>query len=260
MSAVQEKTTILNPVGEKLAGILHDTGSQELVIICHGLNSSKDCDFLANLASSLAQTGLSVFRFDFSGNGESEGEFQFGNYSKEAEDLHSVVLHWMLKGRIVKAIVGHSKGGSTVLLYASKYKEVQTVVNASGRLDLKDGLKKHLGEDFLEKIEVGFLDVKDNSGKIMFRVTKDSLMERLSTDLRKAAVMIPKDIRVLSVHGSEDEAVPVRNAFECDKLIANHTLQIIDGADHMYSQHEKDLAETLIKFIQGDLDKSAHSE
>lgn len=248
---------ILNPEGEKLVGILHDTGSKELVIVCHGLRSSKDCSLIVNLSSRLVQAGLSVFRFDFSGNGESEGEFQFGNYSKEVEDLHSVVVHWIQQGRIVKAIMGHSKGGSTVLLYASKYRDVHTIVNASGRIDLKDGLKDRLGEDFLEKIEAGFLDVKDKSGNILFRVTKDSLMERLNTDLKAAASVIPNTCRLLTVHGSEDEVVPVKEAFECDKCVPNHTLQIIDGADHMYSKHERHLADSVIEFIQQDFDRQA---
>eukprot|EP00250_Pteridium_aquilinum_P018150 c23969_g3_i1 orf=154-930(+) len=255
MDAAQERIIIVNPVGEKLIGILHDTGSEDLVILCHGLNSSKDVGLLVNLANSLSQAGLSVFRFDFSGNGESEGEFQFGNYSKETEDLHEVVLYWVQKGRVVKAIVGHSKGGSTLLLYASKFKEVCTIVNASGRLDLKDGLDRILGADYLQRIEAGPLDVKDKSGKIMFRVTNESLMERLNCDLRKAAQAIPKDIRVLSVHGSEDEAVSVDNAYECDKIIANHTLRIVDGADHMYSQHMKDFEEIVKKFILNDAAK-----
>ena len=56
---------------------------------------------------------------------------------------------------------------------------------------------------------------------------------------------------MLTVHGSEDKAVAVDNAFGCDQIIENHTLRIINGADHMYSQHERDLQETVISFIQG---------
>jgi len=40
---------------------------------------------------------------------ESEGEFQYGNYRKEADDLHSVVSHLYQKYDVT-AIVGHSKG------------------------------------------------------------------------------------------------------------------------------------------------------
>lgn len=43
---------------------------------------------------------------------ESEGEFQYGNYWKEVEDLRSVILFLTSQGHKVKAIVGHSKGGS----------------------------------------------------------------------------------------------------------------------------------------------------
>ena len=41
---------------------------------------------------------------------ESEGEFQYGNYRKEADDLHSVVSY-LHQEKYVTAIVGHSKGG-----------------------------------------------------------------------------------------------------------------------------------------------------
>ncbi|KAH7423019.1 hypothetical protein KP509_12G035900 [Ceratopteris richardii] len=221
-----KKLSILNSSGENLAGILHDTGSKDLVILCHGLIASKDFRLLVSLAKTLSNAGLSTFRFDFSGNGESEGKFEFGNYSKEISDLHDVVLYWMQEGRLIKAILGHSKGGSTVLLYASKFKEVNMIINASGRLDLRTGLDKLFNKDFLDKIEAGPLILKNSLGNV-FHVTREDLMQRLSIDVVAAVRTIPKEIRVLSVHGSEDELVDVENAIQCDSLIANHTLQII---------------------------------
>lgn len=41
---------------------------------------------------------------------ESEGTFEFGNYWKEVEDLHSVLLYFSEKDYETSAIVGHSKG------------------------------------------------------------------------------------------------------------------------------------------------------
>jgi alpha/beta superfamily hydrolase len=41
---------------------------------------------------------------------ESEGEFEYGNYRKEADDLHSVVSYLCKEKYDVTAIVGHSKG------------------------------------------------------------------------------------------------------------------------------------------------------
>lgn len=52
-----------------------------------------------------------------------------------------------------------------VLLYASKYRDIQIVVNVSGRYDLKRGIAERLGEDFMEKIKKdGYIDVKNKTG------------------------------------------------------------------------------------------------
>lgn len=40
-AAMQQKVTILNKRDEKLVGLLHDTGSAELVVLCHGFRSTK---------------------------------------------------------------------------------------------------------------------------------------------------------------------------------------------------------------------------
>lgn len=54
-----------------------------------------------------------------------------------------------------------------VLVYASKYHDIHTVVNVSGRYDLKRGISERLGEDFMQKIkEEGFIDVKNKNGNM----------------------------------------------------------------------------------------------
>lgn len=60
-------------------------------------------------------------------------------------------------------------GGSVVLLYAAKYKDVQTVVNISGRFFLERGMERRLGKDYFNKIkENGFIDVRNRKGKKIF--------------------------------------------------------------------------------------------
>lgn len=55
-----------------------------------------------------------------------------------------------------------------MLLYASKYHDVHTVVNVSGRYDLNRGIEERLGNDFLERIKKdGFIDVKNTEGLSM---------------------------------------------------------------------------------------------
>ncbi|XP_043722272.1 uncharacterized protein LOC122669553 isoform X2 [Telopea speciosissima] len=247
----QQKVIIQNSHGEKLVGVLHNTGSTELVILCHGFRSSKEYDTLMNLAAALEKEGISVFRFDFAGNGESEGSFQYGNYRREAEDLHAVVLHFSGVKHQISAILGHSKGGNAVLLYASRYPDVHTVVNVSGRFNLERGIAGRLGKSFMERIKKdGFIDVKDDTGKVEYRVTEESIMDRLTTDMRAACLSIQRDCRVLTVHGSKDEIVPAEDAMEFAKVIPNHKLHIIEGADHGYTAHQAELTAIVLEFMR----------
>ncbi|XP_077212641.1 uncharacterized protein LOC143858496 isoform X2 [Tasmannia lanceolata] len=201
----QQKVAISNSHGEKLIGVLHETGSKELVILCHGFRSSKEQKTMVNLATALATEGISAIRFDFAGNGESEGSFEYGNYKREVGDLRAVVQYYSEGKREISAIVGHSKG------------------------------------------------------KVEYRVTEESLMDRLTTDIHAACHSIDKDCRVLTVHGSVDEIVPVEDASEFAKRIANHKLHIIEGANHGYSSHQIELASIVLDFIRDGLHQDIHT-
>ncbi|KAL8171064.1 hypothetical protein V2J09_022868 [Rumex salicifolius] len=246
----QEKIVIQNCYGERLVGLLHEAGSKEIVVICHGFRSSKECIPMVNLAASLQNSGISGFCFDFAGNGESEGSFQYGNYRREVEDLRAVIQHFLDKMRVIAAIVGHSKGGNVVLLYASKYHHVPRVVNISGRFALETGIEDRLGKDYLQRTKTdGFIDVYNRRGRFEYRVTEESLIDRLTTDVHTSCRSIDKACRVLTVHGSMDRIVPVSDAFEFAKFIPNHVLHVVEGADHEYTMHQDELASVVLKFV-----------
>ncbi|KAL5056657.1 hypothetical protein RYX36_037339 [Vicia faba] len=246
----QKRVVIPNKHGEKLVGILHDSGAKEIVILCHGFRSSKESNTIVNLAAALEKAGISSFRFDFSGNGESDGLFQYGYYRREADDLHSVTQHFRGLNRLVTAIVGHSKGAGVVLLYASKYNDVKAVVNISGRYDLKAGIEERLGKDYMERIkEDGFIDVK-RPGSSGYRVTLESLLDRLDTNMHEACLHIDTECRVLTVHGSSDTVISVEDAYQFAQILPNHTLHIVVGADHSYTNHQNELASYVVDFIK----------
>lgn len=256
-----QKIVVVNDQSEKLVGLLHDTGSKDVVIVCHGFTASKENKIMVNICDALEKEGISAYRFDFSGNGESDGTFAYGNYMKEVEDLYAVVKHFDGANRIVSAIVGHSKGGDVVLLYASKHHDISTVVNLSGRYDLKKGIAERLGEDFMEIIKKnGYIDVKSQkTGEVVFRVTEESLMDRLNTDMHEAALRIDKNCRVLTVHGSADEIIPVEDAYEFSKIIPNHKLHIIEGANHSFTEHQNELVPVVIDYIKSCIQQDKES-
>lgn len=216
---------------------------------------------VANICGALETEGISAYRFDFSGNGESDGSFAYGNYMKEVEDIYAVVKHFNAANRTVSAIVGHSKGGDVVLLYASKYHDMRTVVNLSGRYDLKKGIAERLGEDFMERIKKdGYIDVEcQKTGKVLYRVTEESLTDRLNTDMHEASLKIEKYCRVLTVHGSADEIIPVEDAYEFSKILVNHKLHIIEGANHSFSEHQEKVVPVVIDFIKSCMQQNSES-
>ncbi|KAK1290053.1 hypothetical protein QJS10_CPB18g00772 [Acorus calamus] len=66
----QNRIVIKNKFGENLVGVFHETGSKELVILCHGFRSTKEFYTFVNLADAITREGISVFQFDFAGNGK----------------------------------------------------------------------------------------------------------------------------------------------------------------------------------------------
>ncbi|KAG8367230.1 hypothetical protein BUALT_Bualt16G0051000 [Buddleja alternifolia] len=207
---MQQKIKIEKKDGEILVGMLHETGSDGIVIMCHGFLCTKDQPIIVNLAVALENAGISVFRFDFTGNGESDGSFQFSNYYKEVEDIRAVTEYFGVLNRKIIAILGHSKGASIVLLYASKYHDVDAVINVSGPYHLDRGIEVRLGANFMDRIEInGFIDFtnkgeiiyflsKINKGKV-HRVTKESLMEQLNTNMHDICLSIDKRCRFTSM-------------------------------------------------------------
>ncbi|KAH9608537.1 hypothetical protein KSS87_023077 [Heliosperma pusillum] len=249
---VERKVVVPNLHGEKLVGILHETGSKELVIVCHGIKSTKERIPMVSLAHALGKIGISAFRFDFAGSGESDGSFRYGNYRREVEDLRAVVQHFRGTHYAINTIIGHSKGGNVVLLYASKYHDVSRVVNISGRFDLKKGMEGRLGKNFLDEIKKdGYINVYSKKGNFQYLVTEENLMDRLSTDIPAACRLIRENCRVLTVHGSMDPIVPFKDALEFDTVIGRHSLRIIEGADHEFTLHQDVLVTAVLDFVKG---------
>lgn len=242
-----QRTQVRSAKGDALVGLLRDAADPDLCVLCHGFRSSKESKTIRALSEALVAKGVSTFSFDFSGNGESGGSFAYGNYWAEVEDLRAVVLYWRSQGRAVRGIVGHSKGGNIVLLYAAKYADVPKVVNVSGRFHMERGTRERFGATGLQKIqEEGGLELSDSLGAYV--VTRESLEERLATDM-SATKDIPHNVRVLTVHGSDDQTVPVIDANCFDRVIPSHQLEVIHEADHNFRAHRESLASIVSKFL-----------
>uniref|UniRef100_A0A0A9FW14 Serine aminopeptidase S33 domain-containing protein n=1 Tax=Arundo donax TaxID=35708 RepID=A0A0A9FW14_ARUDO len=72
--APEQRVVVANKHGETLVGLLHHTGSNKVVVLCHGFTASKNSSIIVDLADALTKQGISAFHFDFSGNGNKHME------------------------------------------------------------------------------------------------------------------------------------------------------------------------------------------
>lgn len=83
-----------------------------------------------------------------------------------------------------------------------------------------------------------------------YYLTKEELEDRLATDMRAAAAAI-KTTRVLTVHGSDDQVIPVDDGRAFARDIAGSSLHIVSGADHNFRapQHADDMIRAIVNFV-----------
>jgi pimeloyl-ACP methyl ester carboxylesterase len=132
-----QRVIIPNNKNEKLVGYLYKGTSETLIIICHGLESnnvplppftkeivSEYCDYLSR------KTKASVFSFDFSGFGESEGKHMVSLIKRDSE-IKSVLDYFVSTYKKI-FLYGNSLSGATVAIAASKYKTIRGIITING--------------------------------------------------------------------------------------------------------------------------------
>ncbi|XP_057765978.1 uncharacterized protein LOC130986545 isoform X2 [Salvia miltiorrhiza] len=229
---MHQQITVVNKQGQKLDGVLHDTGSTNIVVLCHAFRSSKEHFAMVKLAGALENEGITAFRFDFSLTEYTEDSYYSGNYNSEIEDLRAVVEYFSAVNRPVAAILGHSKGANVVLEYASKYHDIGAVINVSGRYD------------------PWHIDLKSRKASSDYEVTKENKSKQVDTNIHEEWLTIDPRCKVLTVHGTADNDVALDDAYEIGKVVPNHQLQLVDGADHTYHARLDQLAAAVVHFAK----------
>jgi len=228
------KSIIKNSFGEKLVGILHTAAkSNKLVVVCHGRVCTKEEHFYPELCERLTDNGFNSFRFDFSGNGESEGKFEDSSITKDIKDIKSVVDYFKKKGFRIFCLAGHSQGAVEVLLHQAKYKSAECVVDIAAYADQREAtIKKYPKEKIKELNEKGYIML--NAWNKIFKLTKKYFYDRASYgDIRKKVRKIK--VPILVVHGTDDRDVDFSNGLKMKRaLIEDGAFLPIEGADHFF--------------------------
>ena len=118
-----EEPQVLEFAGKRISAVLHhaDPDLRRVVVMAHGFKSSKigPCRYFVDLARLLAADGISTFRFDQPGSGDSEGSFEDSSFATWTETIEHFVRRFHAEGRVV-ALLGQSMGGVAALAAAAR--------------------------------------------------------------------------------------------------------------------------------------------
>jgi len=229
------KLNFPNQQGQQLAAKLAlpvDEQAYTYAIFAHCFTCTKNLRAIRHISRGLTQKGIGVLQFDFTGLGESEGNFANTNFSSNVSDLIAAAQFMESEYGKAELLLGHSLGGSAVLAAAAQIESVKAIATIGSPAEPQH--VQHLfGEVLTEIWEKGAANV-NLSGRDF--TIKQQFVEDLAA---QSLLDVVKKMRkaLLILHSPQDKIVDVSNSARIYKA-AYHPKSFIslNGADHLLMQ------------------------
>lgn len=221
-----------NPDGDALAARL-DTPDGEspcaYALFAHCFTCSKDLRAVGAISRALNRQGIAVLRFDFTGLGESEGDFADTNFSSNIDDLIVASDFLAEHYESPRILVGHSLGGAAVLQAAHHIDSVQAVSTIAAPYD-PEHVTRHL-EDAVEDIQAKGEARITLAGRT-FTIRKQFLDDLAATRMEETIRTLDRPLLIF--HSPVDQTVGVDNAGRIFQA-AKHpkSFMSLDDANHL---------------------------
>lgn len=229
-----KRITFPNAGGERIAARLElpeDEQPLAYALFAHCFTCSKDLKAVVNISRALSSRRIAVLRFDFTGLGESEGDFSATSFSSEVSDLVAAANFLEREYEAPRLLIGHSLGGAAVLAAAAGIPSTTAVVTIGAPFDPAN-VRRLLGET-TEQIEKSGQATVSISGR-EFTIRK-SLLDDLDSQ-QPAETLRQLKAALLVMHSPRDQVVGIENAANIYRA-ALHPKSFIslDSADHLLS-------------------------
>jgi uncharacterized OsmC-like protein/pimeloyl-ACP methyl ester carboxylesterase len=229
-----ERITFAGHDGSQLSARLDMPRGPHLAtaLFAHCFTCSKDIPAARRIAARLSAMGIAVLRFDFTGLGHSEGEFENTTFTSNVQDL--VAAAQFLAGRDMAPalLIGHSLGGAAVLRARADIPTIGAVVTLGAPSD-PGHVTHHFSSEIPQIKAEGAADVC--LGGRPFRIGKGFVEDISQTNLMAAIADLKAALLVL--HAPRDETVSIDNAAEIF-VAAKHPKSFVtlDDADHLITR------------------------
>lgn len=226
-----EKLTFMGHGGHELAARLDRpaTPPKAFAIFAHCFTCSKDIPAAARISRELMAMGIAVLRFDFTGLGHSQGEFENTHFSSNVEDLVLAAQFLEAKFEAPQLLIGHSLGGAAVLAAAAQLPRVKAVVTLGAPAD-----PEHVIHNFGASVD----EIKDKGQAQVslagrpFTIRREFIEDVAAQKLDQIVADFKKALLVL--HSPIDQTVGIENAAQIFGA-AKHPKSFVtlDHADHL---------------------------
>jgi pimeloyl-ACP methyl ester carboxylesterase len=229
-----ERIEFQNEAGQKLSGRLELPPEDKPVafaLFAHCFTCSKDYKSAVFTSRALAGRGYAVLRFDFTGLGESEGEFADTSFFSNVDDLVAAANYLGRKHEEPALLVGHSLGGAAVLQAAGRIPAARAVATIASPCSPKN-LGRFAEGRREELAAAGAIDVSI-AGR-SFKIGRQFFDDLELTRMDKTIAGLGKALLVL--HSPADRTVSIENAARIfEKAKHPKSFVVLDGADHLLS-------------------------
>ena len=220
-----------NENGTRLAGILDLPTEPPRVyaLFSHCFTCTKDLKAIVRISRGLARYGIAVLRFDFTGLGDSHGEFSDSNFETNLVDIQAAVRWLTQEQQSPRLLIGHSLGGAAMMASASQIDSAVGLVTVAA-----PSCTKHLAE-FLSRQNPAI--ETEGSGQVVIGGRSHLMRAQLLQSFRNRDLKSEiESLRIhhLIFHSPLDETLAFRHAEEIFSLTGGpKSLVTLDGADHL---------------------------
>lgn len=229
-----KRITFPNQEGYQLAALLDlplDQHPFTYAIFAHCFTCGKDLIAIREITRAMTSLGIAVLRFDFTGLGRSEGDFADSNFSSNVDDLTAASDYLKKEYGAPELLVGHSLGGTAVLIAASRIEGIKAV-STIGAPASPAHLEHHFSEAIDKIKDAGSAEVSIEGRP--FRIKRQFLedINDVNMEHRVGSMKLP----LLILHSPQDLTVGIDEAKKLYQA-AKHPKSFVtlDGADHLMS-------------------------
>jgi len=233
-----EKVTFRGAFGDTLSAKIDwpESGAKGWALFAHGFSIGKDLKPIRTISQTLVDQGYGMLRFDFTGLGQSEGNFSDTNFTSNCEDLRKAAGFLRDNYEAPKILIGHSFGGTAALKVVDELPEVGAIATIGSPCDTTHIV--HQFADQLSEIE------EEGEAKVLLGgrpfIIKEQFLEDIGNqDIASEIANMDKPLMIF--HSPQDRVVGIQNASHIyTKARHPKSFVSLDNADHLLLKNPKD--------------------